>query len=166
MGLPKRKTDLSQWQAFVEKSKNGTKEVTIAVVGKYFDSGDFVLSDVYISVLEALKTAAYQQRPQTKNHATLTQKILSRERCHFQTLDAYDGVLIPGGFGETGVEGKIKVIEYVRKNKIPYFGLCYGMQLMVIEYARNVAGLAGANTAEIDPNAPHTVIDVHARPEG
>jgi CTP synthase len=69
-------------------------------------------------------------------------------------------VIVPGGFGETGIEGKINVIKYCRENKIPYFGLCYGMQLMTIEYARNVAGLKGANTAEINPNAPHVVIDI------
>jgi CTP synthase len=75
-------------------------------------------------------------------------------------LKKYDGVLIPGGFGETGIEGKIKAIEYVRKNKIPYFGICYGMQLMVIEYARNVLGLKDAHTHEINPKAQHLIIDV------
>ncbi len=75
-------------------------------------------------------------------------------------MDKYDGVLIPGGFGATGIEGKIKVIEYVRTHKIPYFGLCYGMQLMVIEYARNVAGMAGAHTTEVDPNTKFPVIAV------
>ena len=158
LGLPKRSTDLSLWQAFVEKSKNGTTEVRVAVVGKYFDSGDFVLSDVYISVLEALKTAAYHLglKPVITH---LNSKDIERGVLPLEELQKFGGVLIPGGFGESGIDGKLKVIQYVRENKIPYFGLCYGMQLMVIEYARNAAGLPGANTAEIDPDAPYTVID-------
>jgi CTP synthase len=75
-------------------------------------------------------------------------------------LNQYDGIIVPGGFGESGIEGKLNVIRYCRENKIPYFGLCYGMQLMTIEYARNVVGLEGANTAEINPKAPHVVIDI------
>jgi CTP synthase len=78
----------------------------------------------------------------------------------YDSLKKYDAILVPGGFGETGIEGKLKVIEWCRKNKVPYFGLCYGMQLMVIEYARNVLGLADANTAEINPAAKHVVIDI------
>jgi len=158
LGLERRPTDLSAWEAFVKKSKNGNKVVTIAVVGKYFKSGEYVLSDVYISVIESLKHAAYAQ--------DLGIKIVYLDSKEFETgekpleeLAQYDGILVPGGFGETGIEGKLSVIRYVRENKIPYFGLCYGMQLMCIEYARSVAGLAGANTAEIDKEAAHTVID-------
>ncbi|TSC68773.1 MAG: CTP synthase, partial [Parcubacteria group bacterium Gr01-1014_56] len=120
---------------------------------------DFVLADVYISVLEALKTAAYSQGLKLKLTYLGSQKFENGET-PLSELDKYNGVLIPGGFGETGVEGKIKVVEYVRKNKIPYFGLCYGMQLAVIEYARNMANLAGAHTTEIKPNAEHPVIAV------
>ena len=159
LGLPKKPSNLSDWELFVQKSKNGNKEVSIAVVGKYFDSGDFVLADVYISVLEALKAAAYSQELKLKLSYIGSQKFESGET-PLSELDKYNGVLIPGGFGETGVEGKIKVIEYVRKNKIPYFGLCYGMQLAVIEYARNVANLAGAHTTEIDSTTAHPVIAV------
>jgi CTP synthase len=78
----------------------------------------------------------------------------------YTTLDQYDGIIVPGGFGETGIEGKLNVIRYARENKIPYFGLCYGMQLMTIEYARNVLGLEGAHTAEINPKSPHLIIDI------
>lgn len=159
LGLPKQPTDMREWEAFVQKSKNGSTEVAIAVVGKYFDSGDFVLSDVYISVLEALKTAAYHQGLKLKLAYLGSQKFETGET-PLSELDKYDGVLIPGGFGETGIEGKIKVIEYARTHTIPYFGLCYGMQLMVVEYARHAAGLAGAHTTEIRPDAEHPVIAV------
>ena len=158
LGLPQRPTDLSDWEAFVKKVKNGSKVIDIAVVGKYFDSGEFVLADSYISVLEALKHASAHQDLKLKI-SYLSSKEFESGELSLDGLKKYNGILIPGGFGETGIEGKIKVIEYARKNNIPYFGLCYGMQLMCIEYARNVTGLAGANTAEIDPKAPHTVID-------
>jgi CTP synthase len=78
----------------------------------------------------------------------------------YSSLDKFDGIIVPGGFGESGIEGKLNVIKYVRENKIPYFGLCYGMQLMTIEYARNVLGLTGAQTAEINPKAEHLIIDI------
>jgi CTP synthase len=143
----------------VQRAHNSKREVKIAVVGKYFDSGSFVLSDVYISVLEALKNASHFQN--LKPRITyLNSKDIESGTMPLSTLDNYDGVLIPGGFGETGIEGKIQVIQYVRENKIPYFGLCYGMQLAVIEYARNVAKLTGAHTQEVDHDAPHQVVAV------
>lgn len=159
LGLPRRNTRLDDWKEFVKKSKNGKAEVPIAVVGKYFDSGSFVLSDVYISVLEAVKTAAYSQNLRPKI-VYLNSKDFESGKLPLSELDSYAGVLIPGGFGETGIEGKIKVIEYVRKHKIPYFGLCYGMQLAVIEFARNVAKLKDAHTTEINPNTPHPVVAI------
>ncbi len=158
LGLEHRKTDLSEWEGFVKKVKNGSKTVSIAVVGKYFDSGEFVLSDSYISVLESLKHAAAHQDFKLTISYLSSKEFESGEK-PLDELKNFSGILIPGGFGETGIEGKIKVIQYAREQKIPYFGLCYGMQLMTVEYARNVAGLAGANTAEIDPKAAHTVID-------
>jgi CTP synthase len=159
LGLERGPTDFSEWEAFVQKSKGDRKPVKIAVVGKYFDSGDFVLSDVYISILEALKAASYHQDLKL-NLSYLGSKKFETGEIKVEELDQYDGILIPGGFGETGIEGKIKVIEYARTHKIPYFGLCYGMQLAVIEYARHMAGLEGAHTEEIDPKAPHVVIGV------
>src|SRR3989344_4787321 len=150
--------ELDDWKQLVERSKNGDREVKIAVVGKYFDSGDFVLSDVYISVLEAIKYSCYALGVKPK-----IKYISSR---HFEKggspeiLAEYDGVLVPGGFGSTGIEGKLNVLKYIRENKIPYFGLCYGMQLAVVEFARNVAGLAGAHTTEVDAKTPHPVIAI------
>ncbi len=151
--------DLAPWKSFVAKSKNTKGSVKIAVVGKYFDSGDFVLSDVYISVLEAIKSAAYHEGVKPEIDYLSSVKF-EKGLMPLSTLDHYDGVLIPGGFGSTGIEGKIKVIEYVRKKKIPYFGICYGMQLAVVEYARNMLGLKGASTGEIDPKSKYLVVDV------
>lgn len=155
----RRVTNLSEWNGFVEKVKKPKGEVHIAVVGKYFDSGSFVLSDVYISVLEALKFSAFTlgRKPII---TYLNSKDFETGKLKHSELKKFDGVLVPGGFGSTGVEGKIKVIEFVRKNKIPYFGLCYGMQLAVIEYARNVLGWKDANTTEINPHTSHPVIDI------
>ncbi len=161
LGIHNGHTNLRPWKAFVSKTKNPKGDVNIAVVGKYFDSGDFVLSDVYISVLEAIKISAYSlglkphisyvnskdfEGPKGKKSVTM--------------LSNYDGVLVPGGFGSTGIEGKINAIQYCREHKIPYFGLCYGMQLMVIEYARNVAKLKGAHTTEVNPTTAFPVIDI------
>ncbi len=159
LGLDHRPTNFGQWEAFIQKSKESIDTVEIAVVGKYFDSGDFVLSDVYISVLEALKHAAYHNNCKPKI-TYFNSKDFESGKLPLSALDAYGGILIPGGFGETGVEGKIQVIEYARVHKIPYFGLCYGMQLAVVEYARNVAGLVSAHTTEINPQTPHPVIAV------
>lgn len=158
LGIECGKPDFSKWKAFVKSSKTAVKDVNIAVVGKYFSSGDFVLSDVYISVLEALKFSAYASGVKAKI-TYLSAMDFEKDPKKFAELKKYDGVLIPGGFGKRGIEGKIKVIEYVRKNKIPYFGLCYGMQLLVIEYARNVLGWTDAHTHEVDPKSKHLVID-------
>ena len=159
LGLAKRKSNMHEWQKFVKKSKNGTREVSIAVVGKYFDSGSFVLSDVYISVLEAIKFSAFALNLKPKL-TYLNSKDFESGKLKLSELKKYDGVLVPGGFGSTGVEGIISAIGFARKNKIPYFGLCYGMQLAVIEYARSVAGLRNCNTREIDPTCENLVIDV------
>lgn len=151
--------DLRGWHNFVHKSKSFKKEIKIAVVGKYFDTGDFVLSDAYLSVIEALKYSAYQQG--VKPVLTwINSKEIENGKIKLNSLKNYDGILVPGGFGSSGIEGLINTIKYAREKKIPYFGLCYGMQLMVIEYARNVLGLKDANTAEINPKASAVVIDI------
>ena len=154
----KKASDLVAWKKFVNKSKKGIDEVKIAVVGKYFESGDFVLSDVYLSVLESIKYSAYSQNLIPNITYLSSQDFADGKR--LKELKQYDGILVPGGFGSTGIDGKLKVIEYVRKNKIPYFGICYGMQLAVLEYAQNVLKLTDASTAEINPKAEHVVVDV------
>ncbi len=161
----KRTTDLSAWTAFVNKTKNPRGEVKIAVVGKYFDSGSFVLSDVYISILEALKFSAFAQgRKLVINCLNSKDFELGKNgepsKLKLSELKKYGGVLVPGGFGATGVEGKIRVIQYARENKIPYFGICYGMQLAVVEYARHVLGWQDAHTSEVNPKSTYPVIDI------
>ena len=159
LGLEKRSTDLGAWNDFVVRSKNGGDVVNVAVVGKYFHSGEYVLSDVYISVLEALKHAAYANGVKLKI-SYLDSEVYEKEPEKLGELENFHGVLVPGGFGTRGVEGIVATIQYAREKKIPYFGLCYGMQWLTVEYARNVAGLTGANTAEVNKDAPHVVIDV------
>lgn len=159
LSLPKRNANLSKWKNFVAKTKNGKEKVKIAVVGKYFDSGDFVLSDVYISILEALKFSSYISGVGIEI-ACVNSKDFESKKISLSILKKYNGVLVPGGFGESGIEGIISAISYARKEKIPYLGLCYGMQLMVIEYARNVLGFKDANTREINPESKNLVIDV------
>ncbi|MBI4118201.1 MAG: CTP synthase [Parcubacteria group bacterium] len=155
----KRGSDLKRWRAFVAKTKTAQTPVNIAVVGKYFDTGDFTLSDSYISVIEALKISAYHAG--RKPRITWLNAIdYEKDPRKLRELKKYDGVLIPGGFGDRGVEGKMRAIKFVRENKIPYFGLCYGMQLAIIEYARNVAGLKGAHTTEVNLDTSHPVIDI------
>ncbi len=153
-----KSANLTAWKNFVARSKNGKDTVKIAVVGKYFNSGDFVLSDVYLSVLEAIKYSAYSLNLKPEIHYLSSLPFI--ESAKLKRLKQYDGILIPGGFGTTGIAGKLKVIAYARKNKIPYFGICYGMQLAVLEFAQNVLRLKNASTEEIDPTANHLVIGV------
>jgi CTP synthase len=150
--------NMDEWTTFVEKMKSERPIVKIGIVGKYFDTGDFVLSDAYLSIIEALKFsgAALGVKPEI---TWLNAKDYEKGAA-IESLADYDGILVPGGFGETGIEGKIKAIQYARENRIPYFGICYGMQLMVVEYARNVLGLKVAHTMEIDPETPHPVVAV------
>jgi CTP synthase len=151
--------DLRGWHNFVKKSKEVKKEIKIAVVGKYFDTGDFVLSDAYLSVIEAIKYSSYYEGVKPVL-SWINSKDIETGKIKLASLKNYDGILVPGGFGSSGIEGLIETIRFAREKKIPYFGLCYGMQLMVIEYARNVLGLRDANTAEINPKASAVVIDI------
>ena len=155
----KKEEDMKEWRAFADRVNSAKDEVNIAVIGKYFETGDFVLSDAYISVIEATKYSAYKLGKKPKL-TWLNSKDFEKGEKEVSALKEYDGVIVPGGFGESGIEGKLKAIKFVRENKIPYLGLCYGMQLAVIEYARNVLGLKDANTTEIDPNSKNPVIDI------
>lgn len=156
----KHKSTLSEWSNFFNKAKKFTKEVNIAVVGKYFDTGDFVLSDSYISIIESLKYAAYDLKVKPVLHWLNSKEFETKDKKKLVQLKKYDGILVPGGFGSQGVEGKINVIQYARENNIPFFGICYGMQLAVIEYARHVLGMKGAHTTEVDPETKYPVIDI------
>lgn len=149
-----------QMKKLVKTIDEVTDAVRIAIVGKYFNTGEFVLADSYISVIEALKHASWAHG-RTPELVWLDAEEYEKDPGRVSELGAYDGVLIPGGFGSRGVEGKILAIQYVRENQIPYFGLCYGMQLATIELARHAAGLHGAHTVEIDENAAHPIIIVN-----
>lgn len=159
LGLRDRATDLRAWKRFVTKSHDGRGELRIAIVGKYFDTGDFVLSDAYLSVIEAIKFSAAKLGRRAKI-TWINAKDLEKKPRLVADLAGFDGILVPGGFGESGVEGKLAAIRFARERKVPYFGLCYGMQLMVVEYARNVLGLKGAHTTEVKKTAEDPVVDI------
>lgn len=157
--LKPKKLQMTDWQRFVNRRKNVKKEVNIAIVGKYFSTGNFVLSDSYISVIEAIKHASYYKNVKPA-FSWLNAEEFEKNRSALSKLKKYDAVIVPGGFGSRGIEGKIKVAEFCRKNKVPYLGLCYGLQIAVIEFARNVLGMKGANTTEIDPKTKYPIVDI------
>ncbi|MDO8302321.1 MAG: CTP synthase, partial [Sedimentisphaerales bacterium] len=156
-GLKPKKNGGSDWKAMVKSIETSSKEVQIGVIGKYFSTGNFTLSDAYISVIEAIKHASWASKCKPVFH-WLNSEEYEKDSKKLAELKKMDAVVIPGGFGSRGIEGKIKAIEYVRKHKIPYLGLCYGMQCAVIEYARNVLKLKDANTTEINPKTKNPVI--------
>lgn len=160
MGLKAKKSvGLGEWERKVRRMKGIGEVVKIGVVGKYFKTGDFVLSDAYISVIEAVKHAACQVGRRAELTWIASTDFEENPKA-LRTLKKFDGIIIPGGFGSRGVEGKIAVIRYCRENGIPYFGLCYGMQLAVIEYARHVVGLSDAHTTEVNQKTVHPVVDI------
>ncbi len=128
-------------------------------MGKYFGSGKFILTDSYISVLESIKHACYACNRKPKIE-WLNAEEYEKNKDAVSELKKYNGIIVPGGFGSRGVEGKIEAIKYCREEKIPFLGLCYGMQLAVIEFARNIAGLRDAHTTEIAKESPYPVIDI------
>lgn len=154
----KKKADLKEWRTFVEKIRNSKKIVRIGIIGKYFDTGDFKLADSYVSVIEAIKHACASNNTQAEI-LWLNAKDFEKDTKQLKALKGLDGIIVPGGFGVGGIEGKIKAIQFARENNIPFLGLCYGLQLAVIEYARNVCGLSKANTTEVDPKTLYPVID-------
>lgn len=145
--------DMTEWTQLIHKVKNLSKTTTIAIVGKYV-----ALHDAYLSVAEALYHAGYASDSEVKiewvNAEDVTQENVEK------LLGHVDGILVPGGFGDRGVEGKIAATCFARENRIPYLGICLGMQVAVIEFARNVVGLTGANSSEINPSTPYPVIDI------
>lgn len=154
--LTERENSFASWKRFAEKTLAVTEPVRIGIVGKYFSTGDFVLSDVYLSVIESLKHAAwfYKKKPEIT-------WVNAEELEHGdpkKILGGFDGILIPGGFGSRGVEGKIRAIQYARERGVPYFGICYGMQLAAVEFARHVLKYADANTTEVSPETKHPII--------
>ncbi|MCK9371517.1 CTP synthase, partial [Candidatus Dojkabacteria bacterium] len=149
----------NKWKKFAKSTHVKNNVVNIAIVGKYFNTGDFTLSDSYLSVIEAIKYSSYScgSRPVL---TWISSMDFEKDPKKLKELSKFDGIIVPGGFGSRGIEGILMAIEYARKHNIPYFGLCYGMQLMVIEYARNVLGLKDANTREVNPSSKNLVIDI------
>jgi len=161
LNLKPRPSHLNKWKELAKKSNNGHEKVKIGIAGKYFATGDYVLADSYISIIESVKHAAWAEKLSPEFHWFNTEDY-EKNTEKLSELKDYDGVIVPGGFGSRGVEGKILVAQYCRENKIPYFGLCYGMQIATIEFARNVCGLKKAHTTEIDSKTPYPVIDIMA----
>ncbi|MFQ6041116.1 MAG: CTP synthase [Candidatus Poribacteria bacterium] len=160
LGLEDRPIITDEWEKMVNKLKNPRHIVSIAIVGKYTKG-----CDAYMSVVEALKHGGIANDAAVKIKWISSER-LAKKKCHESLQDLkqkfgdVDGILVPGGFGYRGIEGKIAAANYARENRVPYLGLCLGMQCMVIEFARNVAGLKNANSSEFDPDTPHPVIDL------
>ena len=153
LGLEDREPDLREWTAMVERERAATRTVTIGLVGKYVE-----LHDAYLSIAEALRHACIA------NDAKIKIKWISAEAVTdanaAELLSDVDGILVPGGFGERGLEGKIAATKYARLNNVPFFGICLGMQMAVVEFTRNVLGLDGAHSTEVAPLTPFPVIDL------
>jgi len=150
LGLDLPPADLSEWQAIVEAKQNPTSEVNVAMVGKYMD-----LKDSYISLVEALQHGGIHTRTRVNIHYIESRDI---EEQGIDRLRDMDGIVVPGGFGDRGIEGKIETVKFARENGIPYLGICLGMQVAVIEAARNLAGLEGAMSTEFNKKTPHPVV--------
>lgn len=145
--------DMTEWTELVHRVKNLSKKVRIALVGKYVS-----LQDAYLSVAEALRHAGYAHDAEIQIDWIDSEKITKENVATL--LESADGILVPGGFGDRAIEGKLLAIEYARVNQVPYFGICLGMQLATVEFARNVLKLDGAHSAEIDPETKHNIIDL------
>jgi CTP synthase len=148
-----------KWQQLVNAIKHPSQKVKVAIVGKYLDIGDFSLTDSYVSIYSALVHAG-AQRDVGIEISWINAQLFEKQPEKLADLSHFDGVIIPGGFGNAGVEGKIATIEYIRTHKIPYLGLCYGMQLAAVEFARNKCGLKMAHSTEVDQQTQYPIIDV------
>ncbi len=152
LGIKAKDPDLKEWTEMVKRIKERSETTHIGLVGKYV-----ALHDAYLSVAEALRHAGYHHNTHIKIHWIDSETITDESAP--KLLSGLDGIIVPGGFGSRGIEGMIAATKYARENDLPFFGICLGMQIAVIEYARNVAHLEGANSGEFDANAPHKVID-------
>lgn len=153
LGLKTGEPNLTEWKELIKKINNRKKEVTIAIVGKYVK-----FHDAYLSIIESLNHAGYDKETKV-NIKWIESESVTSENVH-EKLKGISGIIIPGGFGDRGIEGKITACQYARENNIPYLGICLGMQIAVIEFARNVCGLKGAHSSEFDKASPHPVIDL------
>jgi CTP synthase len=159
-GVKPKKSDLSKWNKMAEVQEQAQKTVKIGVVGKYFESGDYTLSDSYISVIEALKSATWGHKAKVEMD-WINSEEFEASPAKLKILSKYDGILVPGGFGTRGIEGVISTVKYCREKKIPYLGICYGMQLACVEFARNVLGKKEAHTVEVDEATKDPIIHIN-----
>ncbi len=159
LNLPYKETSPKNWKQMVETiySKK-THSISIGIIAKYISTGDYELKDSYTSLIEALEHACWAQNLGLKINFINAEDLEKNKKEAVKQMEKSQGIIVPIGWGERGVEGKIKAIKYARENKIPYLGLCYGMQLASVEFARNVVGLEKANTVEVDPQTPHPLI--------
>src|SRR5436305_5920632 len=155
LGLKKQEPQMDEWRALVTKIKSPRSDLTIGLVGKYVE-----LHDAYLSVAESLHHAGWFHDVDIRIKWINSEALEQMGDSYEEALEDVAGIVVPGGFGHRGVEGKIKAENFARRNKIPYLGLCLGLQVAVIEFARNVLGLTGANSTELDPNSPYPVIDL------
>jgi CTP synthase len=159
LGLERRGAkDMRPWKTLVRRINNAKEEIKVAVVGKYFGTGNYELSDSYISVIEALKHGSWANGVKPKLTWVDAQQI--EEQGADKILSGFGGVVVPGGFGSRGTEGMIQAVRYAREKSLPYLGLCYGMQMATVEFARNVAKLRNANSTEIEAAVTHPVIHI------
>jgi CTP synthase len=158
LNLRRDNNEMAGWERFIKKIRTLKTPIKIGIVGKYFDIGTSQLSDSYISVIEAVKHAAWNNnlKPDIR---WIDSKVFEKDPKKLKTLDKLHGIIVPGGFGSSGIDGKLETIKYAREKGIPYLGLCLGMQLAVVEYAQNVCKIAGSNTVEVDKKAKAPVID-------
>ncbi len=154
-----QKPDWSAWQERTAVLQQSEYKVRIAIVGKYLDSGDFSLTDSYLSICHALQHAGAARKTGV-DITWIDAKNYEKDTAQVEELKNFDGVIIPGGFGNSGIEGKVNAINFVRTNNIPFIGLCYGMQLAAIEFARNICNLKDAHTTEVNEQTPYPIIDL------
>lgn len=158
--LKSRTTNLKPWRDFVNRIDSSTREVKIAVVGKYFGTGNYTLADSYHSVIEAIKHAAWFHKVKPILEWIDSEEFEAHDQA-VEKLKNYDGIIVPGGFGTRGIEGIIRTIQFAREYKKPYLGLCYGMQLATIEFARHVLGKKQAHTVEVNQKTPDPIIHIN-----
>ena len=159
LGLEDKAPDLKEWEALVDRIRHPSRQVTIGLVGKYVQ-----LHDAYLSVAEALHHSGYECGAQV-DISWIDSEDITEDNVAAQ-LAGCDGIIVPGGFGDRGIEGMIQAAQYARENHVPYFGICLGMQIMVMEFARNVLGYADANSSEFTPDGQHNVIALMADQQG
>jgi CTP synthase len=158
--IKSRKLIDNNWDNFVSKIGKINKSIKIAVIGKYFATGDYTLADSYISVINAVKHAAWHSGVNAEM-TWIDSEEYEKHPATIKQLGNYDALIVPGGFGTRGVEGILKAIQYARENNLPYLGLCYGMQLATVEFSRNVLGYKDANTVECNPKSQHLIININ-----